>query len=110
MIPRPFRTREDSPASTSLLVFSDASEKAYGTCAYLVNIYKDGTVECKLIAAKARVAPLKRLSIPRLELMGAVIAVCLAETLVKELETPIHRIIFWSDSAIVRVTMAPEIE
>ena len=33
--------------------------------------------------------------------MGAVIAVRLAETLVKELDTPIHRIIFWSDSAIV---------
>lgn len=99
VIPRPFRTQEDSPTSTSLMVFSDASEKAYGTCAYLVNSYKDGAIKCKLIAAKARVAPLKRLSIPRLELMGAVIAVRLAETLVKELDTPRHRIC--SDSAIV---------
>ena len=73
----------------------------YRTWAYLVNINKDGTIECKLNAAKARAAPLKCLSIPRLELMGAVIAVGLAETLVKELGTPIHRIIFWSDSAIV---------
>jgi hypothetical protein len=101
VIPRPFRTRQDSPTSISLMVFSDASEKAYGTCAYLVHCYEDGTIECKLIAAKARVAPLKRLSIPRLELMGPVVAVRLAETLINELETHIHRVILWSDSAIV---------
>ncbi len=101
VIPRPFRTRQDSSTSTSLMVFSNASEKAYGTCAYLMHCYEDGTTECRLIAAKARVAPLKRLTIPRLELMGAVVAVRLAETLINELETPIHRVIFWSDSAIV---------
>ena len=66
-----------------------------------MHCYEDGTTECRLIAAKARVAPLKRLTIPRLELMGAVVAVHLAETLINELETPIHRVIFWSDSAIV---------
>ena len=54
-----------------------------------------------MIAPKVRVASLKRLSIPRLELMGAVIAVRLAEMLVKELDTPIYRIMFWSDSAII---------
>ncbi len=98
VIPRPFRTRQDSPTSTSFMVFSDASEKAYGTCAYLMHCYEDGAIECRLIAAKARVAPLKRLSNPHLELMGAV---RLAETLINELKTPIHRVIFWSDSGIV---------
>ena len=101
VIPRPFHTQEDSPTSTSLMVFSDASEKGLWNMCILVNSYKDGAIECKLKAAKARVAPLKHLSIPRLEMMGAVIAVRLAETIVKELDTPIHRIIFWSDSAIV---------
>ena len=79
------------------MVLSDASEKAYGICAYLMHCYEDGTIECRLIAAKARVAPLNRLTIPRLELMGAVVAVRLAETLINELETSIHRVIFWSD-------------
>ena len=47
VIPRPFRTRQDSPTSTSLMIFSDASEKAYGTCAYLMHCYEDGTIECR---------------------------------------------------------------
>ena len=46
-------------------------------------------------------APLKKLTIPRLEIMGAILAIRLTETLMMELNTPIHRIIIWSDSAIV---------
>lgn len=37
VISRPFRAREGSPTSISLMVFYDASVKAYGTCAYLVS-------------------------------------------------------------------------
>ena len=61
VIPGPFRTRQNSPTFTSLMVFSDGSEKAYGTCAYFMHCYEDGTIECRLMAAEVRVAPLKRL-------------------------------------------------
>ena len=83
------------------MVFSDVSEKAYAACAYLFLLHSDGHIECNLVAAKARVAPLKKLTNPRLELMGAILAIRLTETLTMELHTPIHRIIMWSDSAIV---------
>ena len=55
---------------------------AYGACAYLRRVFTDDTVECSLIARKGRVSPLKLLSICRLELIGALVAVRLAETLV----------------------------
>ncbi|XP_062537639.1 uncharacterized protein LOC134205954 [Armigeres subalbatus] len=60
--------------SLQLHVFVDASEGAYACVAYLRAEY-DGTVECALVAAKSKVAPLKSLSIPRLELQAAVLGV-----------------------------------
>lgn len=46
-------------------------------------------------------APLKAHSICRLELMGALIGVRLAETVVKELTIEINAVVFWSDSTTV---------
>ena len=57
-----------------LVIFSDASVNAYGTCAYIRWRLKDGTFNSKLIAAKCRVAPIKRLTIVRLEMNAAVMA------------------------------------
>ena len=45
-----------------LCVFSDASQEAFGTCAYICKKTKQNTYEVKLIAAKSRVAPLKQLT------------------------------------------------
>ena len=50
--------------------FSDASKAAYSAVVYLVYKTSVGT-EVSILASKSRVAPLKKLSIPRLELMGA---------------------------------------
>ncbi|GFV60623.1 uncharacterized protein TNCV_45751 [Trichonephila clavipes] len=54
--------------------FSDASKKAYGTVAYLRIELNDGNIISSFVASKGRVAPLKTLSIPRLELMGALLS------------------------------------
>ena len=51
-----------------LYVFSDASIEAFGTCAYSRWPLGDGTFGVTFSAAKSRVAPLKQLTIPRLEL------------------------------------------
>ena len=53
--------------------FSDASERAYAAVVYIRSTYSDGQVEVRLVASKSRVAPIKRQTIPRLELLGALI-------------------------------------
>ena len=56
----------------NVITFVDASLKAYGAVAYLHCEYEDSTVSCRLISSKIKVAPLKPISVPRLELMAAV--------------------------------------
>lgn len=60
--------------SLQLHIFVDASEQAFAACAYF-RIVDRGRVRCCLVASKTKVAPLTPLSIPRLELMAAVIGV-----------------------------------
>ena len=47
---------------------------------------------------KARVAPIKSVSIPRLELMAAILGVRLAETVSEKLEIPLSEHTLWTDS------------
>ncbi|GFY51510.1 uncharacterized protein TNIN_295631, partial [Trichonephila inaurata madagascariensis] len=82
-----------------LHLFSDASIKAYGTVAYLRVELNDGNIITSFVASKGRVAPLKTLSLPRLELMGALLSARLSEKIMKGLEFPVQRI-FWTDSSI----------
>ena len=53
--------------------FCDASEVAYSGVVYIRTTDEEGKVHMTLVIAKTKVAPIKRLSIPRLELCGAVI-------------------------------------
>ena len=85
------------PAEVQLHGFSDASEQAYAAAIYLRAIYHDGSVTTRLIAAKARVAPMKKQSIPRLELLGALILSRLVNTVVKSLSRNIVTV-YWVDS------------
>ena len=76
--------------------FSDASEKAYSAVVYIRHEYKDGGVSVRLVAAKTRLAPLKTISIPRLELMGAVIGLRLSKQVCTALELPVQDVTFGS--------------
>jgi len=51
--------------------FSAASEVAYGACIYHRSIDVQGNITTRLLCSISRVAPLKRLSLPRLELCAA---------------------------------------
>ncbi|XP_053698496.1 uncharacterized protein LOC128745446 [Sabethes cyaneus] len=89
-----------NPISVQLHLFSDASEKAFGVCAYLRTEDARGEVKITLLSSKSKVAPLKTQSIPRLELCGAL----LATDLYTKIKTAIHftgDTYFWVDSAIV---------
>ncbi|XP_063965022.1 uncharacterized protein LOC135156447 [Lytechinus pictus] len=81
--------------------FADASEMAYGVSSYLVLKNATGQSYSGLIIAKSHLAPLKRMTIPRLELMAAALAVKLDAFLRRELEIPIKRSVYWTDSTIV---------
>jgi hypothetical protein len=80
--------------------FSDASNKAFAAVVYLRTEHANGDIEINLVVSKIRVAPIKRQSIPRLELLGATILVRLVKS-VKEamssLKTP-SEVFLWSDS------------
>ena len=53
--------------------FSDASHRAYAAVVYMRSLYSDGRIDVRLVSSKSRVALLKKQSIPRLELLGAVL-------------------------------------
>jgi hypothetical protein len=84
-----------------LCIFSDASRKAFGACAYVRWCVANRKYESRFIAAKSRVAPLKELTIPRLELQAAVLASRLGKTIQEESRLQFEKIIYFTDSRIV---------
>ena len=72
---------ELSIRSFQLHGFSDASEQAYACVVYLRTEYENGQVDCRIITSKARVAPIKQVTIPKLELMGALLLAELMHTI-----------------------------
>ncbi|XP_055623309.1 uncharacterized protein LOC129766735 [Toxorhynchites rutilus septentrionalis] len=83
-----------------LHIFVDGSETAYACVAYL-RASINGEYHSALVSAKAKVAPLKALSIPRLELQAALIGCRLMKTLCSSHSLQIKRRIFWTDSKTV---------
>ena len=59
----------------SLHYFSEACEKGYGQVTYLCAMDKSGKVHCSLVMGKVQVAPLKYITIPRMELVAATLSV-----------------------------------
>ena len=94
---------DESSYTVELHFFSDASEVAYGAAAYARIYDTKGYSKCTLLMGKSRLAPIKTMSVPRLELAAAVVAVKLSMLINKELDMRIVRSYFWTDSMIVLV-------
>jgi len=100
-VPRCFFDKHMEIKSVELHGFSDASERAYAAVIYLRIQYVSGEVDTKFITSKAKVAPIKKQSIPRLELLAACLLAKLGsnvqEILAQELNSAIQ-INYWIDS------------
>ena len=90
---------EGEVINVSLHGFGDASRYAYCAMIFLVCVTTQGTYS-RLLCSKTRVAPLKTLTIPRLELMSARIFVNLMDTVKNALNShiKIDYVKFWLDS------------
>lgn len=70
-----------------LHIFCDASEKAYGFCAYL-RTWQGKQISVSLIHSRARIAPVKKVTLPRLELLAALLGAKIVNFLRESLELP----------------------
>ena len=76
----------------------DASEQACAAVSYLRQEYDDLDLSVIFVAAKSSIAPLKVITVPRLELVAAVIGVLLSKFVGNSLDMMVKEHIFWSDS------------
>ncbi|XP_074032122.1 uncharacterized protein [Leptinotarsa decemlineata] len=90
-----------NPKRVEMHGFCDASQSAYGASIYMRSVDQDDGIHVNLLCSKAKVAPLHTITIPRLELNGALMLSRLAEKVSDALDTNIDRRIFWADSTIV---------
>jgi hypothetical protein len=88
-------------ASSQLHHFSDASQRGYGAVSYLRLTNQNAQIHCSFVMGKARLAPLKETTIPRLELSAAVVATRLDKMIRAEIDVPIDASLFWTDSTCV---------
>ncbi|XP_013409147.1 uncharacterized protein LOC106172792 [Lingula anatina] len=87
--------------SIELHHFSDASLSGYGIVSYLRFVDINQQVSCNIVMGKSRVAPLKSVTVPRMELTAATLSAKVHKQIMEELQLPIHRVVFWTDSTIV---------
>ncbi|XP_068714422.1 uncharacterized protein [Montipora foliosa] len=97
-VSRCYRAAEKIVADTCIHTMVDASLLAYAAVSYVRHKYEDGEVTVRFIAAKAKVAPTKAISVPRLELMAVVLGLRLARKVPELLETPFENCTLWTDS------------
>ncbi|XP_011705757.1 PREDICTED: uncharacterized protein LOC105460953 [Wasmannia auropunctata] len=90
----------DANDQLTLHTFCDASQSAYAVVIF-IRIERHTGVEVQFVQAKSRVAPVKNITIPRLELLAATIATRLAKSVLEILQLADIRTYYWSDSSTV---------
>ena len=100
-IPRCYYPKSVQIQSFQLHGFSDASEVAYAGVVYLRITDTNGKAHTSLVCSKTKVAPIKRLTLPRLELCGANLLAKLLFHVKETLCLPLQEVFAWTDSTIV---------
>lgn len=97
-VPRWLNTLPDTVKQ--LHVFTDASELAMGAVAYVRTIDRNAKIGVALITARSKVAPIKKSTIPRMELSAALMGAELATYLKVTFADQHMNVVFWTDSTI----------
>ena len=92
---------EVDPVQAEVHSFSDACESGIGQVSYLRTVNSKGDVHVGFLIAKSRVAPIKPMSILRMELTAAVVSVNVTKMLQSELDYKILRSVYYTDSEVV---------
>lgn len=87
-------------SNIQLHIFVDASQQAFSSVCYFRIQYENG-IDVSFVMGKVRCAPIKVMSIPRLELQAAVLGVRLSKLIQQNHEVNISSTYFWSDSQTV---------
>ncbi|GFT64071.1 integrase catalytic domain-containing protein [Trichonephila clavipes] len=90
--------------------FADASEAAYGAVVYLQCFLHNGAAKVSILARKSRVAPIRVISIPRLELCACVLLAQLVKKIRSTLRLNISDIVLHTDSTIALAWFLAEIK
>jgi len=93
------------PIRRELHHFADASTSGYAVVTYLRLADDDGKVHCAFVMGKTRLAPLKAVTVPRLELQAATLATRQDQFLRRELDIELGESTFWSDSTAVLLSI-----
>ena len=89
---------ENGCTNLTLHIFTDASEEAICIVAYLQD---QATLRLTYVIGKCRVAPIRHMTIPKLELQAAVYGVRLRKQILNELNVKIEKIYHWTESSTV---------
>ena len=103
-----FRRSINNPNSVGrpqIIMFADGSKSAMCAVGYIRWNLKDGGVDVQLVAAKTRVTPLERMTIPKIELQAAVLAVRLSKTIHESISFEFDDPIYISDSTCTLATL-----
>ncbi|XP_068756894.1 uncharacterized protein [Montipora capricornis] len=99
-IPRCFGNGITQDSVVEVHGFGDASPKAYGAAVYIRIRDKQDNVSSQLVISNSRVVPIKKVSLPRLELLAAVVNARLLKFVVGALPMKVARVVCWSDSMV----------
>ena len=92
---------EKQPARIELHPFADGSTVGYGACSYIRCVNCNGDSQCSLLMGKSLVAPLRGATVPRLELVAAVLAAKSSALICRELDIVSDSVNFWADATMV---------
>ena len=100
-LPRPYFVSDYT--DPQLHIFCDSSNKAYGVVAYLRVISGMHGTQTSFVMGKSRVAPLKKQTLPRLEMLVALTGARLSTSITTKLSPKLGplKTTLWSDSQIV---------